>query len=70
MFALIESVDDVAASAEAGAANATAAATAARMVVWGFMEGSYPSAQIRTRLSTPGFGTPEKRGSTADDTRK
>jgi len=37
IFALIESVDFVAAPADAGRANATAAASAASMMVWGFM---------------------------------
>ena len=37
IFALIDSVDDVAASAEAGTANATAAASAASMAVKSFI---------------------------------
>ena len=47
MFALIEKEDDVAAGAEAGAANATAAVTAASKMGRGFMPSLYPSAQIQ-----------------------
>ena len=42
IFALIDSVDEVAASAEAGTANATVAASAASSAVRGFMPEALP----------------------------
>src|SRR4051794_18839567 len=45
IFALIEREDDVAASAVAGTANATVAASAANMAGWGFMPGALPLRQ-------------------------
>jgi hypothetical protein len=43
IFALIESVDDLAASADAGTANATAAASAASMAVRSLMPNAVPN---------------------------
>src|SRR6476660_5363082 len=53
ILALIEREDDVAASAVAGMANATIAASAASMAEWGFMSAGVP-ARNPTQPAGPG----------------